>query len=546
MEKETRFEPTTSMDQALDQLNSLDQLDVEVMENYAVPEKAAKVATDEIVDVAENEVTRMSDEEFDTSMSQLNKFVGSIYEELEAIDTSFKKVSDYFFKEADKWADAAEKKDIGLSSDEGKTALAIASIGILVKGFGKIIGALSTQKKLSGYKDICSEIVKSKGPYIDSMVDLANRALESAMDELNGCLDLDMDASYAYNSDERFYAQKKILMMSLNRYRQSQFVFNQMIWLRAQMIAWQNGELEDTASPHPSYNNINFNIFFTLHPYKERADKGAQISEIRKTCDFVVEEYTKMMNEEYNRVSSAFVISLCDSELMATLLDNCSENARFELYNLYSDFSVAPQKSAYRKELLDSAPLSKAFKLTEEEMQLKSRQKSHDNLICCNGLLLCIIACFPVIAYSGWGWWNILPCIVIVGVIGYRTVKSSCEVEDKYNAKLELLSRWRANCILKMTGDTPILKSVTIVNNKIWGTLWGAVLGAIIGSFFLPPIGTIIGVCLGAIIGDTDEDGVESDGHDYKSVNTGSYTKTKVWTWVLSIVIALEVIGYFV
>lgn len=535
------METKVQLDQALAELDSLDQLDSQPVETAVATKESDIVSADETA----VPIQLMPEEEFDGTMNQLNRFVGTIYEELEEVDSSFKKVSNYFFEEADRWAEAAEKKDDSLFSDEGKNAIATVAIGVVVNGFGNIVKAWEANKKIHTYKQLCSKIVKSKGPHIESMVNLAERAVGSAIEELDALTETEMDASLAYNSTDEFYTQKKMLMYALNRYRQAQFVFDQMIWLRDQMAAWQNGELEDCNSDVPSYSDINADIFFTLHPYKDKAAEAAIKEEIEKTCHLVVEEYKKMMNEECSTVSPAFVITLCDNELMATLLDNCSEETAYKLYELYSDYSAAPQKNAYRKELLDSEALSKAFELTVESVQLKLQKDSHETRIRLNTLLVAIIACFPVVAYSGWGWWNILACMIIVGLIWYRVEGIMSTVEGKYNAKLELLLRWRANCILKMTGHSPEPKQITHISNKIWGTVISAIAGAIIGSFVFPPVGTILGLCIGAIVGGADEDDVESDGHDYSSVETGSYTKTKVWTWILSIVIVLEVLVYF-
>lgn len=535
------METKVQLDQALAELDSLDQLDSQPVETAVATKESDIVSADETA----VPIQRMEDDEFAGTMNQLNKFVGTIYEEFGNMSSSLKNVSNYFFEEADRWAEAAEKKDDSLFSDEGKQAIAMVTIGVAMDGFSRLVKAWEAKKTVQNYKLLCSKIVKSKGPYIDSMVNLADRAVGSAMEELNSYLDLEMDASLAYNSTDEFYTQKKMLMYALNRYRQAQFVFNQMIWLRDQMVAWQNGELEDRDSPVPSYSNINFNIFFSLHPYKDKAAEASRIEEIKKTCDLVVEEYKKMMNEEYSVVSPAFVVSLCDNELIATLLNNCSDETAYKLYELFSDFSVAPQKNAYIKELLDSEALSKAFALTVELGELKSRADSHTKYLFLNGVLLSIAACFPVVAYSGWGWWNILPCILIVGVIGFRTLKSGGEVAEKYEAKIKLLSLWRDNCILEMTGHTPGWESVTDINNKIWRTIVAAIIGGIIGSFIFPIVGTILGVCLGAIMGDTDERNDRSNGGNYKSIKTGSYITTKVWTFIISMFVVLEIFGYF-
>ncbi len=81
----------------------------------------------------------MTDQEFDGTMSELNKFLGSVYQDMAQIDSVFNQAAKFCMERADEWAEAAEKSGKGINSDEGAVAIAIASVGIAMNGLGKLL-----------------------------------------------------------------------------------------------------------------------------------------------------------------------------------------------------------------------------------------------------------------------------------------------------------------------------------------------------------------------------------------------------------------------
>ncbi|MDE6560361.1 MAG: DUF456 domain-containing protein [Muribaculaceae bacterium] len=536
----------TDSQEALDALNELDQLNHD-LHSTDVP-AVADAMLPETESNDQNVAPHMSDVEFDGTMSELNKFIGSIYQDMSEINPVFRKASEFCMKRADEWAEAAEKSGKGMDSDEGAVAIAIAGVGIAMNGLGKLLQVWEKQKKINEYKRICANIVKTKGPRIDNMVALAKRAVDEALIDLEEVTGQQIDISYAFSdSYESHLSVKAILMSALNRYRESQYVFDQMVWLRDQIAAWSEGNLEDSSSSYPSYQAINQWIFFTLHPVKDKAAEDARRMEIQETCDYVVDEYIQMVGGAYQIVNSDFLMSLCDNELMATLLNNCSENTKYKLLALYDSVNPQNLSNALEGELSDSTALTVTSKLTRNAENIAIQEKKHTNLMIVNGILLLVMACLPVIVLTDWAWyWKTLVGILISFPIVYRMAKAINTVEEKTKNKIELIERWQHTRILKMTGYKPQPKMITRIQNSIWLTIGCAVIGGIIGSFFLPPIGTILGVCIGALIGGSDNDEEESDGSDWNSFKTGSLSKTITWTVIISLAFLFELYWLFI
>lgn len=535
----------TDSQAALDALNELDQL------NDEIPSVEVPATTEAMLPITEstdqNAPLRMSDVEFDGTMSELNKFIGSIYQEMSEINPVFKQACEFCMKRADEWAEAAENSGKGIDSDEGKVAIAIASVGLAMNGLGKLFQVWEKQKKINEYKRICANIVKTKGPRIDNMVALAKRAVDDSLIDLEETTGQQIDISSAFSdSYESYRSTKGILMSVLNRFREAQYVFDQMIWLRDQMTAWRDGNLEDSSSSYPSYHAINYWIFFTLHPFKDKASEEARRMEIQATCDYVVDEYIKMVGGAYQIVNSDFLISLCDNELMATLLNNCSENTKYKLLALYESVDSKNLGNALEGELSDSTALDITYELTSQAEKTAAQNKKHINLMFINGIILLIMACLPVIVLADWAWyWKTLVCILIASPIFYRMSKAINTVEEKAKNKIELIERWLNSCILKMTGYKPQPKQITIIQNSIWLTIGCAVIGGIVGSFIVPPIGTILGACIGALVGGSDSDEEKSDGRNWKSFETGSLPKTITWTVIISLIFISELYWLF-
>ncbi len=530
---------------ALDALNELDQLNEElptsVIDNaheLAVMEETLSTSNED----SHSPLPSMTDQEFDGTMSELNRFLGSVYKDMAQINSVFNQAAKFCMERAEEWADAAEKSGKGINSDEGVLAIAVAGVGIAMNGLGKLLQIWEKQKKIYEYKRICESIVETKGPHIDSMVSLAKRAVDDALSDLDNVCGQQIDVSSALTNagDESYRAVKGMLMSSLNRYRESQYVFDQMIWLRDQMIAWSKGELEDASSPYPSYQDINQQLFFSLHPYDENANVENSKIEIEATCDYVVDEYLKMTGGVYHTVNSDFLMSLCDNELMATLLNNCSENTKYKLLALYQTVDSDNLRNALEGELSDSTALQTVCDLEIETTKLDVQEKKHRNLMIVNGLLLFIMAFLPVFL-TDWAWyWKTIVGVLIGFPILYRTSKAVGRIKEKTDIKIDLIRRWEQSQILKMTGYKPQSKSITRMQNGIWATIIAAIIGGVVGSFILPPLGTIVGACLGALVGGDDEEEEESNGSNWKSFETGSIPKTITWTVILGALLIAE------
>lgn len=89
------METKVQLDQALAELDSLDQLDSQPVETAVATKESDIVSADETA----VPIQRMEDDEFAGTMNQLNKFVGTIYEEFGNMSSSLKNVSNYFFEE---------------------------------------------------------------------------------------------------------------------------------------------------------------------------------------------------------------------------------------------------------------------------------------------------------------------------------------------------------------------------------------------------------------------------------------------------------------
>ncbi len=535
----------TDSQAALDALNVLDNLDPNIPNGEDATQ--ADSMPPETLSDSQATLPRMSDKEFDGTMSELNRFIGSVYQDLSEIDPVFKKASSYCMERANEWAEAAEKSGKGINSDEGAVALAIASVGIAMNGLGTILKVWEKQKKIFEYKRICQSIVKTKGPHIDSMLSLAKRAVDGALEDVENNCNQQIDVASAFsNSYEDYKSVKSVLMSSINRYREAQFVFDQMVWLRDQIVAWSNGELEDYSSAYPSYKDINDTIFFGLHPYDEKAAEKNKTKAIYAACDNVVDEYIKMVDGAYQVVNSDYLISLCDNELMATLLHNCSEESKYKLLNRYATADAQNLRNALEGELTDSSALKTSYELEVEANSLTMQEKKHENLMYFNGLLILSMACLPVIFLTDWAWyWKTVVGVLIAAPILYRLAKAVNRIEEKTQIKVELIKRWEKNSILKMTGYKPPKKSIARMQNSVWATIIAVIIGGIVGSFCFPVIGTIIGACIGALVGGNDDGAEESDGSNWRYHETGSITKTKTWTVILGILLLAELYWLF-
>ncbi len=371
---------------ALDALNELDNLEPNIPTSESAP--AADSMLPETLSDSQEALPKMSDKEFDGTMSELNSFIGSVYQEMSEIDPVFKKASKYCMERANEWAEAAEKSGKGINSDEGAVALAIASVGVAMNGLGKILKVWEKQKKIFEYKRICQSIVKTKGPHIDNMLSLAQRAVEGAAEDVDAMLNKQIDVSSVFSSSyDDYLSVKGVLMSTINRYREARYVFDQIVWLRDQIVAWSNGELEDYSSSYPSYNEINASLFFCLHPFDEKAAEKNKTKALYAACDNVVDEYIKMVDGAYQVVNSDYLISLCDNELMATLLNKCSEETKFKLLNRYACADAQNLRNALEGELTDSSAIKTAYDLEVEANILTLQEKKHENFMCLNGLL---------------------------------------------------------------------------------------------------------------------------------------------------------------
>ncbi len=492
---------------------------------------------------------------------QIDYIVGNLYQEVSAINASFGKISSSFFSLASDYEKEAERKgDDSLDSDEAKAALILEASGMAISNLAKFVSLIKEQHTynqvitiLRNEAEAKSDFVKSQLPNLKQMVNYNATLLDQSIGFGLGKDDKLLRDHKAFRNHYKDDIKEKLSML-----RNSLYHWRLLEYLDRQFVYWKNGQT--TEENMPDFGDINREILENLYPDNDGTDNKAseetkQTNSARRACYELGSAFNLsippddpgFMNELPSTITARVVAVVMDKQLFATTMSLVG----------YEEWSLIQETCLYSKKCREPkpplAPTAETIKnevfgtlspYVDEYTKIDKQNGRRANVNFINALLASVsggIISFDTIDTM---WIKIVATLAIAFLAFQMAFKTIKKVNDKYTYKLEKLSLYIQNQMLKLSGESIKLKKIRDVSDSIVkAILWGVV-GLIAGSFVIPPFGTIIGGLIGFTHGlDGNEEVRHSDGSEYKKMKTGNGWFSYVVLTLLSALVLFVSVG---
>jgi hypothetical protein len=445
--------------------------------------------------------------------SDIDKMVAVIYQKFEVVDSSFGKISKFFF-------DAAENVEQGrdpkyLSQEEEDVQLLYTIMGYAAKSLGKIVNVASSQSQISQLKPVLKQMALERINYYREILAQVRALSDGSYNELNTIMS---SSSFGDN-----------IKLALKNYREARYHY----LLLCQFIVPQ---FEDWAADNfsreynlPDLQDVNNELLFTRESSLFISTKQA-----KESLASALENNCKL-----NKVK----LLISDSGLMATLQVALSDSP-FALAEIASN--ATDKESAVYKEYTSN-------KAVQENMYMASQMEEVDwaytkqlAIYLVRNLVVDVALLIPAYSYLGIGW-AIAITVALLLFTWYNLEKVIEPIEEIKANKEERIKTYANTLARKSSGEKPKLRQIGAIQRKNKAVIICAILLGLMGAAIGNVIGLVLGIFLGALIGDafsgSDKTNTLTDGEDWDEVQFGSAIWSKIITIIAVIIIVFEIFG---